>query len=101
MPLSALIIDDEQLARDELNFLLKNVGDVNVVAQGKNGVEAINLIREHSPDLVFLDVQMVNGERQSPEATHALHGARARSQSASSGRGCFIYAVSNKVEFGS
>src|SRR5438045_7754555 len=58
MPLNALIIDDEQLARDELNFLLKNVGDVNVVAQGKNGVEAINLIREHSPDLVFLDVQM-------------------------------------------
>lgn len=58
MPLSALIIDDEQLARDELNFLLKNVGDVQVVAQGKNGVEGINLIREHSPDLVFLDVQM-------------------------------------------
>src|SRR5436305_7415696 len=58
MPLSAVIIDDEQLARDELNFLLKNVDDVQVVAQGKNGVEAINLIREHSPDLVFLDVQM-------------------------------------------
>jgi two-component system, LytTR family, response regulator LytT len=58
MPLSALIIDDEQLARDELNFLLQHVGDVEVVAQGKNGVEGINLIREHSPDLVFLDVQM-------------------------------------------
>src|SRR2546423_13943420 len=58
MSLSAVIVDDEQLARDELAFLLKNVGDVNVVAQGKNGVEAINLIREHSPDLVFLDVQM-------------------------------------------
>jgi two-component system response regulator LytT len=58
MPLSAVIVDDEQLARDELAFLLKGVGDVNVVAQGKNGVEAVNLIREHSPDLVFLDVQM-------------------------------------------
>src|SRR3954462_11695302 len=58
MPLNAVIIDDEQLARDELNFLLKSVDDVQVVAQGKNGVEAINLIREHSPDLVFLDVQM-------------------------------------------
>jgi two-component system, LytTR family, response regulator LytT len=58
MSLSALIVDDEQLARDELAFLLKNVGDVNVVAQGKNGVEAVNLIREHNPDLVFLDVQM-------------------------------------------
>ena len=58
MPLSAVIVDDEQLARDELAFLLKLVGDVNVVAQGKNGVEAVSLIKEHAPDLVFLDVQM-------------------------------------------
>jgi len=58
MSLSAVIVDDEQLARDELAFLLKNVGDVDVVAQGKNGVEAVNLIREYNPDLVFLDVQM-------------------------------------------
>jgi two-component system response regulator LytT len=58
MSLSAVIVDDEQLARDELAFLLKNVGDVEVVAQGKNGVEGVNLIREHNPDLVFLDVQM-------------------------------------------
>lgn len=58
MSLSAVIVDDEQLARDELAFLLKDVGDVDVVAQGKNGVEAVNLIREHNPDLVFLDVQM-------------------------------------------
>jgi two-component system response regulator LytT len=58
MSLSAVIIDDEQLARDELAYLLKTVDDVDVVAQGKNGVEAVNLIREHNPDLVFLDVQM-------------------------------------------
>jgi len=58
MTLSAVIVDDEQLARDELAFLLKGVDDVNVVAQGKNGLEAVNLIREHNPDLVFLDVQM-------------------------------------------
>jgi len=58
MSLSALIVDDEQLARDELAYLLKNIGDVDVVAQGKNGLEAVNLIREHNPDLVFLDVQM-------------------------------------------
>src|SRR5205085_8067548 len=36
----------------------KDVGDINVVAQGKNGLEAVNLIKEHTPDLVFLDVQM-------------------------------------------
>jgi len=58
MPLSTVIVDDEQLARDELAYLLKSAGDVNVVAQGKNGLEAINLIKEHNPDLVFLDVQM-------------------------------------------
>jgi two-component system, LytTR family, response regulator LytT len=58
MSLSAVIVDDEQLARDELAYLLNGVDDVNVVAQGKNGLEAVNLIREHNPDLVFLDVQM-------------------------------------------
>jgi len=58
MPLSAIIVDDEQLARDELAYLLKDLGDVNVVAQGKNGLEGVNLIKEHNPDLVFLDVQM-------------------------------------------
>ncbi len=58
MPLSVVIVDDEQLARDELAFLLKGLGDVNVVAQGKNGLEAVSLVREHNPDLVFLDVQM-------------------------------------------
>jgi two-component system response regulator LytT len=58
VPLSTLIVDDEQLARDELAYLLKNIGDVEIVAQGKNGLEAVTLIREHNPDLVFLDVQM-------------------------------------------
>ncbi len=58
MTISALIIDDEQLARDELKYLLDSVGGVDVVAQGANGIEAVDLIEEHHPDLVFLDVQM-------------------------------------------
>jgi two-component system, LytTR family, response regulator LytT len=58
MALSTLIVDDEQLARDELAYLLKSVEGVDIVAQGKNGVEAVSLIKEHEPDLVFLDVQM-------------------------------------------
>jgi len=58
MSLSALIIDDEQLAREELKYLLETVGGVDVVAQGSNGIEAVDLIEEHRPDLVFLDVQM-------------------------------------------
>jgi two-component system, LytTR family, response regulator LytT len=58
MTLSAIIVDDEQLARDELKYLLDQAGGVDVVAQGTNGIEAVDLIEEHRPDLVFLDVQM-------------------------------------------
>src|SRR5947209_1208403 len=58
MALTTLIVDDEQLARDELAYLLKSVEGVDIVAQGKNGVEAVSLIKEHEADLVFLDVQM-------------------------------------------
>ncbi len=57
MAITAVIVDDEQLAREELAFLLKSC-DVEVLAQGKNGVEAVNLIKELSPGIVFLDVQM-------------------------------------------
>ncbi len=58
MPINTVIVDDERPARDELAFLLKDFPEVNVVAQGRNGLEAIALIKEHDPDLVFLDVQM-------------------------------------------
>ncbi len=58
MSLTALIIDDEPLARQELQFLLERAGGVDVLAQGTNGIEAVELIRTHRPDLVFLDVQM-------------------------------------------
>jgi len=58
MKITALIVDDEQPARDELAFLLKGFPDVEVVGQGKNGVEAVNLIRELNPHVVLLDVQM-------------------------------------------
>ncbi len=56
--MNTVIVDDERPARDELAFLLKDLPEVNVVAQGKNGLEAVALIKEHTPDLVFLDVQM-------------------------------------------
>src|ERR1700741_3737548 len=58
MPMTALIVDDEQLAREELKYLLDSAGGVEVVAQGENGIEAVHLIRTHHPDVVFLDVQM-------------------------------------------
>jgi two-component system, LytTR family, response regulator len=52
------IVDDEKLARDRLISFLRGIGDVEVVGQAKNGVEAVRLIEEGMPDLVFLDVQM-------------------------------------------
>src|SRR5258706_5312965 len=56
--ISAIIVDDEQLACDELAFLLKDFSEIEVVATGKNGLEAVKLIETMEPDLVFLDVQM-------------------------------------------
>lgn len=55
--LRAVIVDDEQLARDELCFLLEQ-REVEVVGQAGNGLEALRLIEEQQPDLVMLDVQM-------------------------------------------
>jgi two-component system LytT family response regulator/two-component system response regulator LytT len=58
MSMNTVIVDDERPARDELAFLLKGFPEINLIAQGKNGLEALTLIKEHNPDLVFLDVQM-------------------------------------------
>jgi two-component system, LytTR family, response regulator len=58
MNLKALVVDDEQLAREELCFLLAQVEGVEVVGQASNGIEAIGLIEDLSPDVIFLDVQM-------------------------------------------
>ena len=58
MSITALIIDDEQLAREELEYLLREEEDIDVLAQGRNGIEAVELIQSHHPDVVFLDVQM-------------------------------------------
>jgi two-component system response regulator LytT len=58
MTINTVIVDDERPAREELIYLLKSFPEVNVVALGKNGLEALALIKEHDPDLVFLDVQM-------------------------------------------
>jgi two-component system response regulator LytT len=57
MPITALIVDDEKLSREELKYLLDG-DDVEIVGEGTNGVDAVDLIRTHHPDVVFLDVQM-------------------------------------------
>ena len=58
MPITAVVVDDEQLAREELKFLLNSADNVEIVAEGSNGIEAVELIEEYQPDVVFLDVQM-------------------------------------------
>src|SRR5712692_8123493 len=58
MDLRALLVDDEQLARDELGYLLGQIGGVEVLGQAGNGVEALTTIERLQPDVVFLDVQM-------------------------------------------
>lgn len=56
--ISTIIVDDEQLASEELGFLLREFPEIDVVATGGNGIEAVSLIESMEPDLVFLDVQM-------------------------------------------
>jgi two-component system LytT family response regulator/two-component system response regulator LytT len=57
-PISAIIADDERLAREELRFLLDETGDVEVVGTAVNGLEAVELIRKLDPAMAFLDIQM-------------------------------------------
>ncbi len=56
--ISAILVDDEQLASDELAYHLKEFEDVEILATASNGIEAVKLIESLEPDLVFLDVQM-------------------------------------------
>lgn len=55
---TALIVDDEQLASDELAYLLRDFPDIEVVGTAKNGLQAVKMIEELEPEVVFLDVQM-------------------------------------------
>ena len=56
--MKAIVVDDEQLARDELCYMLEQIGGVEVIAQAGNGLEAVGMVQRLVPDVVFLDVQM-------------------------------------------
>src|SRR5437773_904697 len=56
--ITAMICDDEQLAQDELAYLIKDFPDIEVIGSARHGLEAVELIQKLEPDLVFLDVQM-------------------------------------------
>ena len=78
MTITALIVDDEPLAREGLREFLSDEPDIEIVAECANGVEALEAISEHAPDLMFLDVQMpeLDGfgvlEALEPEETPAV-----------------------------
>jgi two-component system LytT family response regulator/two-component system response regulator LytT len=58
MDLRTVLVDDEQLARDELSYLLSRIDGIEVVGQASDGVEALATIKRLQPDVVFLDIQM-------------------------------------------
>ena len=58
MPLKSLVVDDESLARQRIRTLISRRDDLTCVAECATGAEAVEAIRRHEPDLIFLDVQM-------------------------------------------
>lgn len=56
--LRTLIVDDEELARKVLRELLGAHAEIEIIAECRNGLEAVKAVAEHQPDLLFLDVQM-------------------------------------------
>jgi two-component system response regulator LytT len=80
LPMRVMVVDDEQLAREELCYQLERLAEVEVVAQAGNGLEALSALERAQPDLVFLDIQMpgLNGFEvarrllESPEQAPAL-----------------------------
>ena len=58
MQLQAVVVDDEQFAREELCFLLAQIGGIEIIGQAGNGIEAVELIERLEPDIALLDVQM-------------------------------------------
>jgi two-component system LytT family response regulator len=58
MKLTAIIVDDERLARSELRLLLADFAEISIVGEAANLTEAVDLIQANKPDVVFLDVQL-------------------------------------------
>jgi two-component system, LytTR family, response regulator LytT len=56
--LSTVIVDDEKLACEELAYLLRDFPEIEIAGTGSNGLEALELIQKHEPDIVFLDIHM-------------------------------------------
>src|SRR3954453_22031020 len=58
-PVRGVIADDERLMRDQLKARLAEVWpELQIVGEAKNGLEAVELVAEHHPDVIFLDIRM-------------------------------------------
>jgi DNA-binding LytR/AlgR family response regulator len=74
----AIIADDERLMREQLRTRLAEVWpELQIVAEARNGEEAVALVREHKPDLAFLDIRMpgktgVEAAREIGDACHIV-----------------------------
>lgn len=58
MEIRTVIVDDEPLALEEIEYQLRDFPDIKVVGSAKNGIEAIEVVKKTNPDLIFLDIQM-------------------------------------------
>jgi DNA-binding LytR/AlgR family response regulator len=58
MPIRTLIVDDEPLARQRLKRLLVDIEGVELIGEAESGVQAVEMIEQHNPDLALLDIQM-------------------------------------------
>jgi two-component system, LytTR family, response regulator len=56
--LTAIVVDDEELARAVLREMLKKHPEIEVLGECANGFEAVKMVSERKPDLLFLDIQM-------------------------------------------
>jgi len=56
--ITALIVDDEKLAREGLKSLLKEFAEIEIVGEAANADEALDMIDKHKPQLMFLDIEM-------------------------------------------
>jgi two-component system LytT family response regulator len=72
MNIKTLIVDDEPLARDRVKRFLRDETGIKIIGECGNGEQAITFIRENSPDLVFLDIQMP--EKNGFEVIKSLNG---------------------------
>ena len=58
MKIRTLIVDDEPYAREQMRWLLRDDSDIEFIGESGNGAEAISIIKDARPDLIFLDIQM-------------------------------------------